>query len=65
MRSCASSLWSRCDVAVSGMAFYTGERFPTWKRNVLVGGLRFGEIPGTGHVERIVFNDKLRIEPAD
>ena len=45
-------------IAVSGMAFYTGDRFPTWKRNVFVGGLRFGEIPGTGHVERIVFNDK-------
>jgi glucose/arabinose dehydrogenase len=45
-------------IAVSGMAFYTGDRFPAWKGNVFVGGLRMGEIPGTGHLERIVFNEK-------
>jgi len=45
-------------IAVSGLTFYTGDKFPTWKNNVFVGGLREGEIPRTGHVERIVFNDK-------
>jgi glucose/arabinose dehydrogenase len=24
----------------------------------LVGGMRMGEIPGTGHLERVVFNDR-------
>lgn len=45
-------------IAAAGMAVYTGDRFPAWKGNVLVGSLREGGIPGTGHVERIVFNDK-------
>jgi glucose/arabinose dehydrogenase len=46
-------------VAASGRAVYTGERFPTWKGNVFVGAMRVGEIPGTGHLQRIVFNDKM------
>jgi glucose/arabinose dehydrogenase len=45
-------------IAVSGMAVYTGDRFPAWKNNVFVGSMRMGEIPGTGHLERIVFNAK-------
>jgi glucose/arabinose dehydrogenase len=45
-------------IAVSGMAFYTGDRFPAWKGNVFVGALRFGEIPNTGHLQRIVLNAK-------
>ncbi len=43
-------------IAVSGMAFYTGDRFPAWRGNVFVGALRFGEIQTTGHLQRIVFN---------
>ena len=46
--------------------FYTGDRFPRWKRNVFVGGLREGGIPRTGQVQRIVFNERweeLRREP--
>jgi len=46
-------------IAVSGMAFYTGDKFPKWKGDVFVGSLRTGEIPGTGHVERILFNEKM------
>jgi glucose/arabinose dehydrogenase len=42
----------------SGMAFYTGERFPRWKGNLFVGSMRYGEITGTGHLERIALNDK-------
>jgi glucose/arabinose dehydrogenase len=45
-------------IAVSGMTVYTGDRFPNWKGNVFVGSMRTGEIAGTGHLERIVFNDK-------
>jgi glucose/arabinose dehydrogenase len=53
-------------IAVTGMTFYTGDRFPRWKRNVFVAGLREGGIPRTGQVQRIVFNDRweeLRREP--
>lgn len=46
-------------IAPSGMAVYTGDRFPAWKNNAFVGSMRTGEIPGTGHLERIVFNDKM------
>ena len=45
-------------IAVSGMAFYTGDRFPAWKGNVFVGALRYGEIPQTGHLQRVVFNER-------
>jgi glucose/arabinose dehydrogenase len=45
-------------IAVSGMAFYTGDRFPAWRGNVFVGAMRFGEIPNTGHLQRIVLNAK-------
>jgi len=45
-------------IAVAGMAVYTGDRFPKWKGNVFVGSMRTGEIPGTGHLERIVFNER-------
>ncbi len=41
------------------MAVYTGDKFPAWKNNVFVGGLRMGEIPGTGHMERVVFNNNM------
>ncbi len=46
-------------IAVSGMAFYTGSKLPKWKGDVFVGGLRYGEIPGTGHLERILFNENM------
>jgi aldose sugar dehydrogenase len=46
-------------IAVSGMTVYTGDRFPAWKGNVFVGALRQGGIPGTGHLQRIVFNDRI------
>jgi glucose/arabinose dehydrogenase len=47
-------------IAVSGMTVYTGDRFPAWKGNVFVGALRQGGIPGTGHLQRIVFNDRIQ-----
>jgi len=45
-------------IAISGMTFYTGDKFPRWKNNVFVGGMRQGEIPRSGHLERIDFNEK-------
>ena len=52
-------------IAVAGMAVYTGDQFPAWRGNVFVGSLREGGIPGTGHLQRIVFNartEELRRE---
>jgi glucose/arabinose dehydrogenase len=46
-------------IAISGMAFYTGDKLAKWKGNMFVGGMRQGEIPGTGHLERVLFNDKM------
>ena len=45
-------------IAASGLAGYTGDKFPEWKGNVFIGSLRMGGIPGTGHLQRIVFNEK-------
>ena len=45
-------------IAVAGMAIYTGDQFPAWKGNAFVGSLQEGGIPGTGHLQRIVFNDQ-------
>jgi glucose/arabinose dehydrogenase len=46
-------------IALSGMTFYTGDKFPAWKGNIFVGGMRQGEIPGTGRLDRVVFNAKM------
>ena len=43
-------------IAVSGMLFYTGDALPAWKGDILVGALRTGEVPGTGHLERVMIN---------
>src|SRR5580658_8430249 len=45
-------------IAISGLTFYTGDKFPNWKNNVFVGGMRQGEVPRSGHLERIDFNGK-------
>ena len=52
-------------IAVSDLLFYTGDKFPQWRGNALVGSMRYGEIPNTGHLQRIVFNangDEVRRE---
>ena len=46
-------------IAVSGLAFYTGDKLPKWKGDVFVGGLRYGEVIGTGQIQRILFNEKM------
>jgi glucose/arabinose dehydrogenase len=53
-------------IAVSGITFYTGDRLPKWKGDVFVTGMRYGEIPGTGQLHRILINknlEELRREP--
>lgn len=45
-------------IAISGIAFYNGDKFPQWKNSVFVGGMRQGEVPHSGHLERIDFNGK-------
>jgi aldose sugar dehydrogenase len=47
-------------IAISGLTFYTGDRFPQWKGNVLVGAMFAGRSRGTGHVQRIVINEAGR-----
>ncbi len=46
-------------ITPSGLLFYTGDRFPQWKGNLFVGSTVRGRIPGTGGIERVVFNEKL------
>jgi glucose/arabinose dehydrogenase len=43
-------------IAVSGLTFYTGDRFPQWKGNIFVGAMFEGRSRGTGHLQRIVVN---------
>jgi len=46
-------------IAVSSITFYTGDRLPKWKGDVFVSGMRYGEIPGTGQLHRILINKNL------
>jgi glucose/arabinose dehydrogenase len=46
-------------ISVSGLTFYTGDKLPKWKGDLFVGGLRYGEVPGTGRLDRVLFNDKM------
>ncbi len=46
-------------IAVSGFTFYTGDKLPAWQGDMFVGGLRTGEIPGTGKLDRILFNQQM------
>ena len=48
-------------ITVAGMDFYTGAAFPNWQGNLFVTSMMVGRIPGTGHVERVVFNENGEI----
>jgi glucose/arabinose dehydrogenase len=53
-------------IATSGLVFYTGDALAKWKGDIFVGGMRYGEIPNTGRLERILINEnmeELRREP--
>ena len=43
-------------IAPSEMLFYTGDQFPAWRGDLLVGSMMTGRIDRTGHVERVKFN---------
>ena len=45
-------------ITPSGLTFYTGDKFPAWKNNVFAGSLRQGEVPRSGHIDRLDFNEK-------
>jgi glucose/arabinose dehydrogenase len=45
-------------ISPSGLSFYTGDRyFPAWNSSVFIGSVRVGQIPGTGHLSRIQFDE--------
>lgn len=45
-------------ISPSGLAFYTGTDFPTWTTSAFVGATRVGQVPGTGHMVRVFYDDK-------
>ena len=55
-------------IAPSGMAFYSGNRFPRWQGNLFIGSLKFGELvrleidaSRVVHEERLLNGDFGRI----
>jgi glucose/arabinose dehydrogenase len=44
-------------IATSGLMVYTGDRFAGWRGHWFVGALQEARVPGTGHVQRLVFNE--------
>jgi len=52
-------IWSP-SVAPNGIAFYSGDVMPGWKRSLFVASARRGQINGTGALIRLVLNDELQ-----
>ncbi len=46
-------------ISTSGLAFYTGTALSKWRGDIFVGGMRYGEIPITGRLERILVNENF------
>jgi aldose sugar dehydrogenase len=46
-------------ITPSGLLFYTGDKFPAWTGNLMVGIVVRGRVNGATGVERVVFNDKM------
>jgi aldose sugar dehydrogenase len=46
-------------ITPSGIMFYTGDKFPAWRGNMMVGSTIRGRVNGASGVERVVFNDKM------
>jgi len=46
-------------ISVTGLTFYTGDKLPKWKGDLFVGGVRYGEVPGTGRLDRVLLNPNL------
>jgi len=47
-------------ISTSGLDFYNGDRLGAWTGDLFVGGMRYGEISGTGQLHRIRFNDDMQ-----
>ena len=45
-------------VSVSGLSFYTGDEFPRWTGDLFIAAMQKGQIPGTGQLIRIKFNEQ-------
>ena len=43
-------------ISPSSLVFYDGDEFPFWTGDLFVAGMQVGQIPGTGHLQRIKFN---------
>ena len=43
-------------VTASGILFYSGDKFPAWTGNLFLGSMTVGRLPGTGNLQRVVFN---------
>jgi glucose/arabinose dehydrogenase len=46
-------------ISVTGLTFYTGDRLAKWKGDLFVAGVRYGEIPGTGRLDRVLMNANM------
>lgn len=46
-------------IVPSGLMFYTGDAFPQWQGNLFAGSIQRGRLPGTGGLERVVFNEQM------
>jgi len=46
-------------ITPSGLLVYTGDRFPAWRGNLLVGSVVRGRVNGASGVERVVFNERM------
>jgi len=46
-------------ISVTGLTFYTADRLPKWQGDLFVAGVRYGEIPGTGRLDRVLLNANL------
>jgi glucose/arabinose dehydrogenase len=44
-------------IAPSGLSFYQGEPFAAWQGNALVGSMMRGRVRGSGHFQRITFEN--------
>ena len=57
-------------ITPSGLLFYTADRFPAWKGNLMVGSVVRGRTNGASGVEPVVFNTRSRglfrrVDPMD
>lgn len=46
-------------ISVTGLTFYQGDALPKWKGDLFAAGVRYGEVPGTGRIDRILINEKF------